>query len=272
MRAFRVFESTVFTSVNIADVYRQPVDWQARPIIRLRGMCQAPFEARWDMNRTAADLRQCASCKRRKIKCDGNKPVCSGCEKYGETCDYGEAVRPPSVSAPQSCIPYTMPGAGVAESRVNRSVRRNVATFPSELASRAIRAPPLQPSPAPDIGEGAGDSLIRQRSSLVAPPSPVRDERTRPVTTNCGFAHTADNAGEFPIRSPDGATSCAVGDLQHHVTRAVTGEVCLESYPLLYWLTCAPQIMHHGATSMLYADPLDGIVMNEIALSPHDGK
>ncbi|KAL2284134.1 hypothetical protein FJTKL_09119 [Diaporthe vaccinii] len=47
---------------------------------------QAPELA--ESHRTAARLPSlsCSSCRRRKVKCDHRKPICSACEKYGQEC------------------------------------------------------------------------------------------------------------------------------------------------------------------------------------------
>ncbi|KAI8867984.1 hypothetical protein GQ42DRAFT_48737, partial [Ramicandelaber brevisporus] len=38
-------------------------------------------------------LRTCNLCRKRKIKCDGNKPSCVNCTKYGAECHYRPMAR-----------------------------------------------------------------------------------------------------------------------------------------------------------------------------------
>ncbi|KAJ2346367.1 hypothetical protein GGF43_005003, partial [Coemansia sp. RSA 2618] len=64
-------------------------------------------------------LQSCDSCRRRKIRCSGEKPLCSSCVRYQETCHYSPLATPRRRAGKRA---RTSPDNGASTPRMRRNV------------------------------------------------------------------------------------------------------------------------------------------------------
>ncbi|KAJ2220348.1 hypothetical protein IWW45_009123, partial [Coemansia sp. RSA 485] len=83
----------------------------------------------------AARVNQaCASCRRKKVRCDGVQPACGNCVSRGMDCTYlaqKKRGRPPKALQRQATMPYYMPTSGAAPSSAPLHAVNDLATSPS---------------------------------------------------------------------------------------------------------------------------------------------
>ncbi|KAJ2109140.1 hypothetical protein GGI16_000854 [Coemansia sp. S142-1] len=120
----------------------------------------------------------CASCRRKKVRCDGVQPSCGNCVNRSMSCTYlaqKKRGRPPKVQARQSSMPYYAPpsiatSSGAPATSMSASA---LATSVSGLSSAQIStAHQASPGVMPGFGTSQGSTLsISIADSLSQPPA-----------------------------------------------------------------------------------------------------
>lgn len=106
----------------------------------------------------------CQECKRRKLKCDEQKPVCARCAKGGKLCVYGRVVRFPEQ------YQFTLDDHPVLRDVLGTQIEHDLASEAYALASsitKLVHGPTTQniPVPHPELSQGLHDEFSEDARS-----------------------------------------------------------------------------------------------------------
>ncbi|KAN0112207.1 Fungal specific transcription factor domain containing protein [Hyaloscypha variabilis] len=180
----------------------------------------------------------CATCRERKIRCSGEKPVCASCHRRSEECSY--AVRLESIPDMTESIQSVL-------DRLQRLESQNQALVRGQSISNA--GSDLQ-TPVRESEDHALSSInVQQPSENLVRPSPTREEkrkrgmtpRTQPsdtrhlrrLSSNISHITLIDGATEVSRKSEEYDTSQELDQVPSNEADAMgASSVCDESSPL----------------------------------------
>ncbi|KAF1816631.1 hypothetical protein P152DRAFT_388780, partial [Eremomyces bilateralis CBS 781.70] len=166
----------------------------------------------------------CIACRRKKIRCSGEKPACKHCVRSRIPCVYKVTTRK---AAPRTDY------MAMLDKRLKRMEDRVIKLIPKDkmsTVSRAVVKPAIPPPPTKPTGarkRGADDAFGDELDELTKPRG-----ATGVGATN-GIPFKGKDADEVLLLT-EGADSLPSKELQHHLAEIYFDYVYGQSYPLLH--------------------------------------
>lgn len=144
----------------------------------------------------------CVNCSRRRRKCDESKPICTGCKRRGDKCQWRMlgAFRDSNIKVLESNHPSM--SQGVAASKSKRQSRFKIV---NSATPRAKRAPKQQDQAPPEQGSVHGSPPSAQDHTTTPVPVAVAEDNLDPTAPSIsnGIPASNVNPGLSPPYSSD---------------------------------------------------------------------
>ena len=177
----------------------------------------------------------CIACRRKKIRCSGEKPACKHCLRSRIPCVYKVTTR--------KATPRTDYMA-MLDKRLKRMEERVIKVIPKEeqgiVAStgRAVLKPPLPPPPPRSAGSAkkrvadtAFDEELDEWAGIAASSDESKEDLSEEIKKE---PLTAQNADDEHNLLQEGADKLPSKELQEHLSEVFFDFVYCQSYPLLH--------------------------------------
>ena len=176
----------------------------------------------------------CIACRRKKIRCSGEKPACKHCLRSRIPCVYKVTTRK---AAPRTDY------MAMLDKRLKRMEERVIKIIPKEeqgivtSTGRAVVKPPLPPPPPKSgastkkrIAETAFGEELDEWANAKAPGTAVKDEALQESETEPLKVQDSDEHNLLQ----EGADKLPARDIQEHLAEVFFDYVYCQSYPLLH--------------------------------------
>ena len=176
----------------------------------------------------------CIACRRKKIRCSGEKPACKHCLRSRIPCVYKVTTRK---AAPRTDY------MAMLDKRLKRMEERVIKIIPKEeqgvvtATGRAVVKPPLPPPPPKMSGsskkrgaDAAFDEELDEWASAKAPGPPVKDEALQEADPDPSKTQGSEEQNLLQ----EGADKLPSKELQEHLSEVFFDYVYCQSYPLLH--------------------------------------